>query len=88
MYMYVATFSSFSDMCHAQNTPRVWMESINLYAQAVVRLVPIDQFVVFCCWLVLFCIPIATFIDTCHAQKMLRVWMESINLCIFHFCRW
>ena len=45
---------SFFDTCHAQNTPRVGMESINLcifYARAVVR---IDQFVVFCCWLVLF----------------------------------
>ena len=47
-------FSSFFDTCHAQNTPGVGMESINLCtfcARAVVR---IDQFVVFCCWLVLF----------------------------------
>ena len=49
--MYLATFF---DTCHAQNTPGVGMESINLCtfcARAVVR---IDQFVVFCCWLVLF----------------------------------
>ena len=47
-------FSSFFVTCHAQNTPGVGMESINLCtfcARAVVR---IDQFVVFCCWLVLF----------------------------------
>ena len=38
-------------------------------ARGVVR---IDQFVVFCCWLVLFCMSIATFIDTSHAQNALR----------------
>ena len=44
----------FVDTCHAQNTPGVGMESINLCtfcARAVVR---IDQFVVFCVWSVLF----------------------------------
>ena len=47
-------FSSLFDTCRAQKTLRVGMESINLCtfcARAVAR---IDQFVVFCCWLVLF----------------------------------
>ena len=77
-------FSSFFDTCHAQNTPGVGMESINLCtfcARAVVR---IDQFVVFCCWLVLFVctwLLFLSFCDTCHAQNTPGVGMESINLC-------
>ena len=60
------------------------MESINLCtfcARAVVR---IDQFVVFCCWLVLFVctwLLFSSFFDTCHAQNTPGVGMESINLC-------
>ena len=48
------------------------MESINLCtfcARAVVR---IDQFVVFCCWLVLFVctwLLFSSLFDTCHAKK-------------------
>ena len=79
-------FSSFFDTCHAQNTPGVGMESINLCtfcARAVVR---IDQFVVFYCWLVLFVctwLLFSSFFDTCHAQNTPGVGMESINLCTF-----
>ena len=62
------------------------MESINLCtfcARAVVR---IDQFVVFCCWLVLFVctwLLCLSFFDTCHAQNTPGEGMESINLCTF-----
>ena len=62
------------------------MESINLCtfcARAVVR---IDQFVVFCCWLVLFVctwLLFSSFFDTCHAQNTPGVGMKSINLCTF-----
>ena len=79
-------FSSLFDSCRAQKTLRVGMESINLCtfcARAVAR---IDQFVVFCCWLVLFVctwLLFSSFFDTCRAQKTLRVGMESINLCTF-----
>ena len=81
--MYLATFFVIFDTCHAQNTPGVGMESINLCtfcARAVVR---IDQFVVFCCWLVLFVctwLLLSSFFDTCHAQNTPGVGMESINL--------
>ena len=47
-------------------------------ARAVVR---IDQFVVFCCWLVMY---LATFfVILCLAQNTPGVGMESINLCTF-----
>ena len=56
------------------------MESINLCtfcARAVVR---IDQFVVFCFWLVLFVctwLLFSSFFDACHAQNTPGVGMES-----------
>ena len=63
------------------------MESINFCtfcAQAVVR---IDQFVMFCCCLVLFVctwLLFSSFFDTCHAHYTPGVGMESINL--YTFC--
>ena len=49
-------------------------------ARAVVR---IDQFVVFCCWLVLFVctwLLFSSFFDTCHAQNTPGVGMELVYL--------
>ena len=44
------------------------------------------EFVVFCCWLVLFLctwLLFSSFSDTCHAHYTPGVGMESINLCTF-----
>ena len=49
-------------------------------ARAVVR---IDQFVVFCCWLVLFVCTWLLFSSFFDTQNTPGVGMESINLCTF-----